>query len=115
MNIEEIFGLILIFAGFFFFFASAIGMIRMPDLYNRLQAATKTSTLGAMLTLLGIGVIWPANFFKIVVLIVFVLLTSPITGHALARSGYISGVPLYEKTVVDKYAGQKPSGGEKDD
>jgi len=101
---NEVLGTLLIFIGLFFLFVSGVGMYRMPDLYNRLQAATKTSTLGAISLLFGVMAVWTDVSLKLIVLMAFILLTSPITGHALARSGYISGVPLWEGTVVDTYA-----------
>ncbi len=75
----------------------------MPDLYNRMQAGTKTSTLGSILFLAGISI----GFFetvgcgKIILLMVFILFTNPISSHALARAAHCVKTFMSEKTVRD--------------
>src|SRR3972149_1717505 len=80
-----------------------IGLVRLPDVYNRLQAATKCVTLGTCMILIGIlvDVGFTAMGVKAAVCAVFILLTSPVAAHALSRGAYISGVRLWEKSVVD--------------
>ena len=99
-------GLILISVGVFFDLAGCIGLIRLPDVYNRLQAATKCATLGTCSILLGIFVIqgFSASGTKALLCLVFVLLTSPTGAHALARGAYIYGVKLWEGSVKNEYA-----------
>ena len=95
--------LILIGLGFDLF--GCIGLVRLPDVYNRLQAATKCVTLGTCFILIGILVhagISPLGV-KAFLCAVFVILTSPVGAHALARGAHISGVRLWDKSVVDKY------------
>jgi multicomponent Na+:H+ antiporter subunit G len=86
-----------------------IGMVRLPDVYNRLQAGTKCVTLGVCLILLGTAVMVDATpiRLKAVLCIVFILITSPTAAHALARAARVSGIPLWEKSVVDQYAGSE--------
>ena len=74
----------------------------MPDSYNRIQAGTKASTLGTILTLLGIAFINPDWSGKLILLILFVLLTNPISSNVLARAAHYINIPLYKKTVIDK-------------
>jgi multicomponent Na+:H+ antiporter subunit G len=74
----------------------------MPDVYNRLQAGTKCTTLGAFLTIIGVGLMNPDWFFKTLVIASFVLATNPISNHALGRAARKVGVPLCDKSVVDK-------------
>ena len=84
-----------------FLFLGSMGVLRMPDVYNRMQAGTKATTLGTMLTLLGIGLAEPAWLPKLMLLIVFVLFTNPISSHALARAAHFSGIKLCERSIRD--------------
>lgn len=102
MEILHTIGAIVSLIGAVFLFLGSLGLLRMPDAYNRIQAGTKASTLGTMLSLLGLGMIMPGWFGKIVILIIFVLITNPVSSHVLARAAHFSGIPLSPKTVVDK-------------
>ncbi len=97
--------IILISIGVAFDLVGALGLIRLPDVYNRLQAATKCVTLGTLLILIGVLVHsgWNAMGIKALLAAVFVLWTSPTGSHALARGAHIAGVRLWEGTVVDRY------------
>jgi multicomponent Na+:H+ antiporter subunit G len=77
--------------------------------YNRLQAATKSVTLGTCSILFGTFLIvgFTAAGFKALMCILFILLTSPVAAHALARGSHRAGVKLWEKSVVDRYAEDK--------
>jgi len=96
---------VLIALGVFFDLVGALGLIRLPDVYNRLQAATKCVTLGTLFILIGVIVAsgWNAMGIKALLAAVFVMWTSPTGSHALARGAHIAGVPLWEKSVVDRY------------
>ncbi len=107
MEIIEIIGAIVTLIGSIFILLGSIGMIRMPDFYNRIQAGTKASTLGTMLSLLGIGLIHLDWTGKIVVLILFVLMTNPLSSHVIARAAHYTKVNLASKTVVDKLTKKK--------
>ena len=85
-----------------FLLLGAVGIVRMPDPYNRIQAGTKATTLGTLLFLVGIGIYHPSWFPRLVVLILFILFTNPVSSHVLARSAYSIGVKLTKETVVDK-------------
>lgn len=110
MNALTAIGEILVLLGTFFYFLSALGLIRMPDVYNRMQTSTKSATLGSLGVLVGVG-IWAlgtdfgsvAWLTKTIVIAVFLLLTNPISAHALIRAAYKSGIPLWEGSIVDKY------------
>lgn len=83
---------------------ASIGVLRMPDLFTRMQATTKAATLGAGLVLLGTAVHF-ATFSvttRAVAAIAFVLLTAPIAAHLLGRAAYFLGVPLWEGSVRDE-------------
>ena len=102
MTITAIIGACVIGFGAIFLFLGALGILRLPDVYNRLQAGTKCTTLGAFCAIVGVGIAEPGWIFKALIVAVFILLTNPISAHALARASYKSAVPLYDGTVVDK-------------
>jgi multicomponent Na+:H+ antiporter subunit G len=102
MTVGTIVGAVVVGFGTIFLFLGGLGIFRLPDVYNRLQAGTKCTTLGAVCTIVGVGIIEPGWLCKAVVVALFILLTNPISAHALARASYKSAVPLWEGTVVDK-------------
>lgn len=69
-----------------------LGLLRMPDVYNRLQAGTKTATLGAMSVLLGIGLHHPDWWAKLLVIAGFILFTNPVGSSTIARAAHITGI-----------------------
>jgi len=95
-------GTIVIAVGTIFLFLGSLGVFRLPDVYNRLQAGTKCTTLGSFLTIIGVGVVQPDWLPKILVIALFILITNPISNHALGRASRKSGVPLCDRSVVDK-------------
>ncbi len=108
---NETIGMVIIGIGIAFDLFGCIGLVRLPDVYNRLQAATKCVTLGTCLILLGVlvratgpGPAGAGMAMKAVICGVFILLTSPTGAHALARGAHLSGVKLWDKSVVDKLA-----------
>jgi multicomponent Na+:H+ antiporter subunit G len=109
MNVLAATGEALVLIGTFFYFLSTLGLIRMPDVYNRMQTSTKSATLGSLGVLIGTG-LWAVGdglswawLVKTTVIAVFLLLTNPISAHTLIRAAYKSGIPLWDGTVVDKY------------
>lgn len=84
---------------------TTIGLIRLPDVYTRSHAASKSATLGVLLILVGaLLYFWFAdNYFsaRLVLGIVFVFITAPVAGHLISRAAYYTDVPLWEKTVQD--------------
>lgn len=94
----------LVLAGSALMLIAAIGVVRMPDLFTRMQATTKAATLGAGLVMLGTAVHF-ATFgvtTRAIAAIAFVLLTAPIAAHLLGRAAYFLGVPLWDGSVRDE-------------
>ena len=102
---KEIIGMIFIVAGLVFDFFGCLGLVRLPDVYNRLQASTKSVTLGTCSILFGLFLFqgFNASGIKALLCIVFLILTAPVSAHALARGAHISGVKLCQGSVCDKY------------
>lgn len=95
---------ILWLAGAAFALLAAVGVLRMPDVFTRMQASTKASTLGLGCLLLGAAVQMGdfASFIRVTTIGAFVLLTTPVAGHVIARASYFADVPLWKGTVLDE-------------
>jgi multicomponent Na+:H+ antiporter subunit G len=106
---SNLIGLIFISVGFAFDFFGCLGLMRLPDVYNRLQAATKCVTMGTCSILFGtfLMVGFTAAGIKALLCLVFLILTSPVAAHAIARGAHRSGVKLWESSVIDKYREDK--------
>ncbi len=103
---NEIIALLFIIAGITFDLFGCIGLVRLPDVYNRLQASTKCVTLGTCSILFGVFIKFgfSAAGVKALICIVFLLLTTPVAAHALARGAHRSGIKLWKDSVCDRYA-----------
>lgn len=84
---------------------AALGIVRMPDLFMRMSAATKASTVGASSMLIGAAIHFsdqPKIAAQVVVTILFLLLTAPVGAHVIGRAAYRKNeVDLYERTGHD--------------
>ena len=103
---NETAGIVLIVIGLVFDFFGCIGLIRLPDVYTRLQAAAKCITLGTCGILFGLFLCkgFTATGIKALLCLVFVVLTAPVSAHALARGAYRSGIKPCRQTVIDEYS-----------
>jgi len=94
--------------GLLFIVVTAIGLVRLPDLYTRTHAVSKSATLGVMSILLGVffyfwfieGQFNPRIFLGIL----FIFITGPVGGHIITRSSYIAGIKPWKHTVKDDFA-----------
>lgn len=97
---------VLIVIGALFSLLAAIGILRLPDLYTRMHAASKAGTMGSGLMFVAIAVFafdGPV-ILRALVGFVFVLLTAPVSAHLLARAAYSAGYKPHESTQVDDLA-----------
>ena len=105
-EIVVILGNAFILVGLLFDLFGCIGLVRLPDVYNRLQASTKCVTLGTCFILFGsfllTGFLW-----KAILAIAFVVMSSPTGAHAIAHAAHHSGIKLWNKSVVDRYEEDK--------
>ena len=87
---------------------ASIGILRMPDLFLRLQVTSKASVLGFMCILLAVTIHFGEAVvtMRVVIIGCFIVLTIPVATHMLARAGYTTNVPLSEETVVNELVGQ---------
>lgn len=102
---SELLPVLLILIGTVFSLLSAIGLIRLPDVYTRSHAASKSATLGVLFTLIGTFLFFllEEGFFSIRLFlgIFFVFLTAPVAAHVILRSAYRANVELAEQSVQD--------------
>lgn len=92
--------------GAFAILLGALSLLRMPDVYMRLSAATKAVSFGLAFCLMGMAI----HFGRVQVTVGavatmgFVFLTAPIAAHMISRAAYRTGVPLWSQTTVDELA-----------
>ncbi len=94
-------GVGLILVGLFFTAVAAVGLIRLPDLYTRSHATSKTDTLGTVLTLAGVALTFqtPVPRAKLVLLAAFLLITNPTATHAITRAAHDQGIDPWTAEV----------------
>ena len=107
-TIHELISSVIIWVGVLLMVISGIGIIRFPDFYIRMSAITKAATLGVGLIVVGITVYFNdvGIAIKAVFIIAFLLITSPIAAHIIAREAYEEKTPFWEKTSIDEFRQQ---------
>lgn len=102
---------LLLLAGLFFLLVGSIGLLRLKDVYSRMHATTKGSTLGIagilLAFLLYLRHFEIASGLKEIILILFFFLTAPVGAHMIARAAYWTGVALWDGTVTDELKGDQ--------
>jgi multicomponent Na+:H+ antiporter subunit G len=107
---SEIISIIFIATGILFNLFGCIGLVRLPDVYNRLQSATKCVTLGTCSILLGVLIKFGFVSIGIKALVAIPLLffSATVAAHALAKGAYRFGIKLGEKSIHDDYKDESP-------
>lgn len=105
IEIIKIIAALFILIGAFLSLVTTFGLLRLPDVYTRNHAASKAATLGIMSIMLGTFIyfyVQHGHFNSRVLLgILFVFFTAPVSGHLISRAAYNSGVKLWDKSVRD--------------
>ena len=101
---------LLLGGGGFFCIVGGVGMLRLPDFFTRCHGAGITDTMGAGMVLCGLMVQAgdPLVVGKLLLLLVFILLTSPVSGHALVKAAYAGGMRI-EQVLVNEIHQRKIS------
>lgn len=95
-----------VLAGAFFSLLAAVGVIRFPDVYTRMHAATKAPAFGIMLFLIA-AVFFFANLYTLAIslmIVIFIFLTAPVASHIISRVAYMLNTEIWSKTCVDELA-----------
>jgi len=100
----DVVGGLLLVAGSSFLLLGGLGLLRMPDLFNRIQAGTKTTTLGTLLTLAGATCLHPEWGLKLLLIGLFLLFTNPLSSQVLARACHRSRNEQSPKMSIDTLA-----------
>ncbi|MPZ76451.1 MAG: Na+/H+ antiporter subunit G [Deltaproteobacteria bacterium] len=105
---KEVITSLLMLGGAAFAFLAAVGILRLPDLFSRMQAATKCSAFGVTCVMLAVSVHFAelGIVTRAIMTIIFVFLTAPVAAHMIGRAAYFIGVPLWEHTVTDELKGR---------
>ena len=98
---------LLLVIGAAFALIAAVGIVRMPDLFTRIQTATKASTLGVGCMLLAAAVHFGELGIaaRALATMAFIFLTAPVAAHMIGRAAYFVGVPLWNRTIIDELRG----------
>ena len=101
----------LMLTGCAFLLLAAVGITRMPDLFMRMSASTKASTLGigCILVALMLHFREVSVITKSTLVLFFFFIMSPVAAHMIARAAYLVGVPLWDRSVVDDAKDHYPS------
>jgi multicomponent Na+:H+ antiporter subunit G len=112
LNVLHVIAYIVIGIGVLFDLLGAVGLVRLPDVYNRLQAATKSVTLGTVGIMVGILILkgFTPIGIKALLCALFLLLTAPVSAHALARGSLRFGTKMWKGSVIDTYGKDKLGG-----
>ena len=102
----------LVLVGAAFALIAAIGLVRLPDLYTRMHAASKAGTLGSGVLLIALAVHdgTGGTASRALAGVVFFLLTAPISAHLLAKAAYAVGYGMWEGSVRDEMRGARTDG-----
>lgn len=103
-GIIDILGGMLMVAGTAFLLLGGLGLVRMPDIYNRIQAGTKATTLGTLLTLAGAACLRPEWGLKLLLIGFFLLFTNPLSSQVIARAAHRIGSEKASVTTIDRLA-----------
>jgi multicomponent Na+:H+ antiporter subunit G len=100
----DILGGVFLVGGASFLLLGGLGLVRMPDLFNRIQAGTKATTLGTLLTLVGAACLHPEWALKLLLIGLFLLFTNPLSSQVLARASHRTGIEKTPATRFDRLA-----------
>ena len=103
--IVEIIASLLLLTGAILMLLAALGVFRLPDIYTRMHAATKSSSLGLMVMLAGVNVYYfeIGLLLKSILIVIFVFATNPVATHMIGGAAHFTKVKKWEETVVDEW------------
>jgi multicomponent Na+:H+ antiporter subunit G len=101
---------VLLLGGVFLSVVAGLGVVRFPDVFSRMHAATKPATLGLLLVLLGAALRMDdgSDAVKMLLVAAFQFLTAPVAAHMIGRAAYRSGIGALDELVVDELKDAAP-------
>lgn len=107
---KDVFTMIFMVSGSLFMLLAAVGVIRMPDLYTRMHAATKVGTVGVIGVMLAVALHFSdlGTSTRSILIMLFFLITAPVAAHMIGRSAYLARTPMWKGTVINEWPGPKP-------
>lgn len=104
---QALIAIIAVLAGTFFSLVGILGFLRFPDVYTRLHAAGKVGVFGVVLLLLATAVWTPLGWGRALLLILLLMISAPVTSHAIASAAYRIGIPMKQAVRDDLVAAQR--------
>jgi len=100
--------MVFLLVGAGFVFIAALGIVRFPDLFTRMHAASKASSFGLGCILLGVAIAHPSPIVigKCIMVLMFIFLTAPIAAHMIGRAAYLLKVSFWKGTLIDELKGR---------
>lgn len=110
MNLLDVATAVLLLSGCLLSLTAALGLVRLPDVFSRMHAATKPSTLGLLLVVLGavLQIESPDNRAKLLLVAVLQFVTAPVAAHMVGRAAYRSGAGALDDLIVDDLRAPAP-------
>lgn len=104
---EQVLSRILMLIGAAFMLITALGVLRLPDLFMRMHSNTKSATLGVFCIMMGLSLHFGdfSTFVRALAVVLFLVVTAPVAAQMIARAAYFSGVTLWEGTLSDDLEG----------
>jgi multicomponent Na+:H+ antiporter subunit G len=105
--VRDVLSAVLMLTGVALAVVAALGLVRFPDVFSRMHAATKPSTLGLLLITVGAAVRMDqgSDAVKLLLVAAFQFLTAPVAAHMIGRAAYRSGAGALDELVVDDLRG----------
>lgn len=101
----QLIALVAVILGTFFSVVGMLGLIRLPDVYSRLQATGKVAVFGVVLLLVAAAAWTPLSWGRALLLVLLLMVAGPVTSHAIASAAYRIGIPM-EQGIRDDLAEQ---------
>ena len=110
MSPVDVVSAVLLLSGVLLALGAAVGLVRFPDVFSRMHAATKPSTLGLLLVTVGAALRMEqgSDAVKLLLVAAFSFLTAPVAAHMIGRAAYGSGTGSLETLVVDELGEVSP-------
>ncbi|MDP9434582.1 MAG: monovalent cation/H(+) antiporter subunit G [Actinomycetota bacterium] len=113
-TVREVLAAVLLLSGVALTVVAGVGLVRFPDVFSRMHAATKPATLGLLLVVLGACLVLddPGDRAKLLLVAAFQFVTAPVAAHMVGRAAYRARVGAVDELVVDDLAGRDPGAAE---